>query len=191
MSDDPSEQVAALAGGLERAARRLDRLEGAHRALADAVAGLADPGKSPDPGTPTLEGAPEAAVVDLLDWLADVYLAYDGATLAPCWAWHPGVVEELAVLRGIHRAIYAEGDWLRLGDWHDRYRPGVVRRVSQALAACDITQHQGACLPRTVPLSDALGPIYAARAAKTPIPVPTDEQATRARAFSTRVGGRS
>jgi hypothetical protein len=185
MSNDPSEQVPALAAGLERAARRLGKLEGDHRALADVVAGLADPGESPDPGTATLEQLPDAAVDDLLDWLAEVYLAYDGATLAPCWAWHPGVVEELAVLRGIHRVIYAETDWLRLGDWHDRYRPGVVRRVGQALAACDITQHYGD-QARTVPLSDALGPIYAARAAKTPIPAPSDEQTARARQLSSR-----
>jgi hypothetical protein len=185
MSGDPGEQVAALASGLERAARRLGKLEDDHRALAEVVAGLTQPGGAADSPKPTLEGAPEAAVVDLLDWLADVYLAYDGATLAPCWAWHPGLVEELAVLRGIHRAIYAEGDWLRLGDWHDRYRPGVVRRVSQALAACDITQHHND-QARTVPLSDALGPIYAARAAHAPIPAPTDAQAARARALSTR-----
>jgi hypothetical protein len=184
---EPLEVVAALASGLTRLTRRVGDQGDELQALGQAVAALTPPAAR-EPVTPTLDGAPEAAVVDLLDWLAEVYLQYDGSTLAPCWAWHPGVVEELAVLRGIHRVIYAEPDWLRLGDWHDRYRPGVVRRVGAALAACDISRHADTLIPgtRTVPLGDALGPIYTARANKAPIPAPSDAQAALARALSSR-----
>lgn len=180
-------QFAALAAGLDRVTRRVTQLGAEQRALGEAVAALTPPAAR-EPVTPTLDGAPEAAVVDLLDWLGEVYLAYDGSTLAPCWAWHPGVVEELAVLRGIHRVIYAEPDWLRLGDWHDRYRPGVVRRIALALAGCDISRHADVLIPgtRTVPLGDALGPIYTARANKAPIPAPSDAQVALARALSSR-----
>jgi hypothetical protein len=184
---NPGELVAALASGLTRLTRRVGDQGDELRALGQAVAALTPPAAR-EPVTPTLDGAPEAAVVDLLDWLAEVYLAYDGSTLAPCWPWHPGVVEELAVLRGIHRVIYAEPDWLRLGDWHDRYRPGVVRRVAAALGGCDIGRHVDTLIPgtRTVPLGDALGPIYTARANKAPIPAPSDAQVVLAKALSSR-----
>jgi hypothetical protein len=181
------EQIGALEGGYRRLSEQVKTLTGdiatVNRAVAALVRGQAE--KEPAPLAPSLVGAPEAAVVDLLDWLAEVYLQYDGSTLAPCWAWHPGVVEELAVLRGIHRVIYDAADWVRLGDWHDRYRPGVVRRVGQALAGCDISRHAEP-QPPVVPLADALVTIYAARAAKAPIPAPSEAQTADARALSSR-----
>ena len=62
-----------------------------------------------------------------------VYLRYpDGADHLPeCWAWHPDVVEELLWLMHAWAAAYQGPQaWVALvGDWHDRQRPGVVRRI--------------------------------------------------------------
>ena len=178
-------RVTALAAGVERLTRRVTTLATEQDTLAKAVAALAQT-KTKDPLIPTLDQHPDAAVVDLLDWLETVYLAYDGAALGPCWAWHPGVVEELAWLRGAHQVVYAARDWLRIGDWHDRMRPGVVKRIQEALKACDIDKHRPTPGKPTVPLSEALAPIASARSARTPIPAPTDTQAEQARQLTTR-----
>lgn len=181
--------VAALASSLARVTRRVGEQGNELRTLAQGVAQLTKEAAG-QPLTPTLDGAPEAAVVDLLDWIADVYLAYDGAVLAPCWAYHPGIVEELTWLRGVHQLVYQSADLLRIGDWHDRYRPGVVRRVLTATTTCDITKHLAGDRP-VVPLAATLGPIAAARAARTAIPAPTAEQIEQARRLTTRTGGRA
>lgn len=183
MSDDP---LAAVAASAERSARRLDRLEAEQRAQGEALAALAPAGQG-DPVMPTMLAQPPAAVADLLDWLHDVYLQYDGTTLAPCWPWHPGVVEELTVLRGLHQLAYsAPAEVLRRGDWHDRYRPGAVRRVADATRGCHIDKHIPTKPEPSVPLGDALAPIAAARAARTPVPAPSSEHAAQARALTTR-----
>jgi hypothetical protein len=185
MTTTPDPRVTALGAGVERLTRRVATLATDQETLAQAVAALART-KPTQPLVPTLDQQPEAAVVDLLDWLQGVYLQYDGATLAPCWAYHPGVVEELAWLRGAHQVVYAARDWLRVGDWHDRMRPGVVKRIQEALKSCDIANHCPTPEGPTVPLSDALAPIAAARAARTPIPAPTAAQAEQARQITTR-----
>lgn len=188
MSTPPDNPLAALAAGIERVTRRLDTVTTKQDTLTKAVAQLVR-AQEPDerePLVPSLDNQPPAAVVDLLDWLERIYLAYDGATLGACWCWHPGVVEELTWLRGAHQAVYATRDWVRVGDWHDRMRPGVVRRVSDTLRACHIDDHRPTPAGPTVPLADALGPIAAARATEDPVPAPTDEQTERARQLSTQ-----
>ena len=88
-----------------------------------------------------------AQVLDeLAGWLGAVYLRYpDGAAHLPeCWAWHPDVVEELLWLMHAWAAAYqgAQASVGLVGDWHDRQRPGVVRRIRQAAGACSFENHQ-------------------------------------------------
>lgn len=86
------------------------------------------------------------AVTDLADlavWMDAVYLRYRDATVPSCWLWHPEVVEELWWLRCAHTDAYdcETGSWLRVGDWHDRQRPGVVRRITRAVGSCELALH--------------------------------------------------
>ena len=87
-----------------------------------------------------------AVLGELAAWLGTVYLRYTDATGLPeCWLWHPDVVEELLWLRGAWLEAYAgEAPSLaRAGDWHDRARPGVVRRIHAVAGTCSLEAHQG------------------------------------------------
>jgi hypothetical protein len=72
-----------------------------------------------------------------------VYLRYRDALVPSCWLWHPEVVEELWWLRQAHADAYhpETGSWLRAGDWHERQRPGVVRRITRAVGSCELALH--------------------------------------------------
>ena len=82
---------------------------------------------------------------ELTGWLAAVYLRYpDGADHLPeCWAWHPDVVEELLWLMHAWAAAYQgpSAGVAAVGDWHDRQRPGVVRRIRQSAGSCSVENH--------------------------------------------------
>ena len=85
-------------------------------------------------------------LAELAAWLELVYLRYPDAAqgLPECWCWHPDVVEELLWLMHAWLAAY-QGKAASVGlvaDWHDRYRPGVVRRVRAAAGSCSIEAHQ-------------------------------------------------
>ncbi len=73
----------------------------------------------------------EALMGVLVPWLGQVYLRYPDAALPSCWAWHPAAVEELWWLCRAWCDAYAveEPSSQRAGDWHDRQRPAVVRRL--------------------------------------------------------------
>lgn len=113
--------------------------------------GGAEPDEGAGDGEPVvwswlLMSDPEMAVsvlADLVEWLDRVHLRFPGAELGACWLWHPHVIEELLWLRNAHAEGYdpESGSWLRVGDWHDRQRPGVVRRVREALGKCDLSLH--------------------------------------------------
>jgi hypothetical protein len=79
-------------------------------------------------------------LADLIEWVDAVYLRYPRAHLPSCWLWHPPVIEELWWLRNLHREAY-RGGWTRVAEWHDRYRPGVVRRVGDAVGDCELSRH--------------------------------------------------
>lgn len=127
---------------------------------------------------------PELAVADLadlIDWLDRVFLRYPDASLAACWLWHPHVIEELWWCRQAHADAYhpETGSWLRVGDWHDRQRPGVARRVFAVLAKCDLTLHASAQPhgrpPAVAPLATHAGQIahyWAASPGARPEPSP-------------------
>ncbi|MGH3770199.1 MAG: hypothetical protein ACRDRW_02170 [Pseudonocardiaceae bacterium] len=120
---------------------------------------------------------------DLTEWLARVYLHYPDAVLPSCWLWHPALIEELRWLRCAHREAYHphHGTWAKAGDWHDRYRPGVARRITTAYGSCELREHtEGGTHRRpapTVALAD-LAPITARAWATTPTTplTPTDQQ---------------
>jgi hypothetical protein len=124
---------------------------------------------------------------DLTSWLSDVYMRYPDAvrSLPECWLWHPEVVEELLWLMYAWHAAYRDerASVQAAGDWHDRYRPGVVRRVQELTRHCSLENHQpgnGHAMSSrpVVPLAEAIAPIadwWAVRRDAEP-PVPTAEQ---------------
>ena len=187
----------ALGQAVERLARRVDNGELLVRQLAADVAALArvlqpppEDGEDDGPGAGAVrswllcEDAAQARtdLADLVEWLAAVYLRYPGAALPSCWAWHPAVVEELWWLRQAHRAAYeAEGaSWRDAGDWHDRQRPGVVKRIGAAIGGCDLARHaangdrRGTARP--VPLAGAADQIATTWTEHRTAPEPTPEQ---------------
>jgi len=125
-------------------------------------------------------------LTSLTVWLGRVYLRYADAarSLPVCWLWHPEVVEELLWLQAAWYAAYtAEGASVTAaGDWHDRLRPGVVRRIRDYAGLCSIENHQPSPPARRVPLASAAGPIAAWWAARRdePMPEPTAEQVSEA-----------
>lgn len=88
----------------------------------------------------------ERVLDDLCAWLHAVYLRYpDGAVGLPeCWLYHPDVVEELVWLMHSWCAAY-QGPAASVGlaaEWHERHRPGVVRRIHTQVKACGWDLHR-------------------------------------------------
>jgi hypothetical protein len=129
---------------------RVDDLTRLAGDLTNAVAALtARRSAAPCPSWLLLPADPDLAarVLDeLVGWLGVVYLRYpDGADHLPeCWCWHPGVVEELLWLMHAWMAAYQgpQASVPAVGDWHDRQRPGVVRRIKVAAGSCSFENHQ-------------------------------------------------
>nr|WP_246326735.1 hypothetical protein [Actinomycetospora corticicola] len=130
---------------------RVDDLARTLAQLADAVTATPTrPGPVPAPSwlaAPREDPEQLAALLGALgEWLGMVFLRYPDASsvLPECWLWHPDVVEELLWLWQAWIAAYeAKGASVQLaGDWHDRQRPGVVRRLKAAVGSCSIERHQ-------------------------------------------------
>jgi hypothetical protein len=159
----PQDPTAAAVAGLARELEGLRRTVNPLRALDDRVDHLARlvnqladtltalstrPGPSPAPTWLMLPADAQVArrVLDeLVAWLAAIYLRYPDAagTLPECWCWHPDLVEELLWLMHAWLAAY-QGPTASIaaaGDWHDRLRPGVVRRIRQAAGSCSLENH--------------------------------------------------
>ena len=178
----PRPALAGLAAELAVLRAEVDALAGLPgqvRDLAGVLAALAD--------RPAPNSGPEAALAswldlsadfadavtilgELVDWLGTVYLRYPDAAsgLPECWLWHPDVVEELLWLRAAWLEAYrneatgaaAAAAVARAGDWHDRQRPGVARRIRAVAGTCSLEAHQprGECHrgARPVPLAEAI-----------------------------------
>ena len=170
---------------------------------ADTVASTST-GKDPDPVPSWLALAEDDQATfhlleDLVGWMGSVYLRYADAvrTLPECWLWHPDVVEELTWLRHAWLAAYdeKEGSVRVVGDWHDRHRPGVVRRIGDYARACSLENHlpDRAHGAPTVPVVDAAEAmaLWWAQARDDRAPAPTDDQmvAAAAAARQARTGG--
>jgi hypothetical protein len=169
---DPS---AALGWEIERLTRRSKALENRVEELAELLATLAgdvktlltqDEQEQADKVRAWLLTADpdhaRADLTDLTEWLGRVYLRYPDAFLPSCWLWHPALIEELRWLRATHREAYhpKRGTWAHIGDGHDRYRPGVTRRIRVAYGSCELREHtenghQRLPAPQ-VPLTDAV-----------------------------------
>ncbi|MEQ4205782.1 hypothetical protein [Actinopolymorpha sp. B9G3] len=210
--DQPEDTAAAVAGlareveGLSRAVkelqglpRRMDELSEMFARLSTAAAAAAAQGASPSVGTPSWLALPaggsdaEMVLKDLLGWMEQVYLRYaDAASSLPeCWMWHPDVVEELVWLQHAWLYAYTDAEQFRPhlpGDWHDRQRPGVVRRIKASAGTCSLdnhlpagTHHHDAVRP---PVGEALEQIAAWWAMRRgeAAPAPTPEQLATAAA---------
>ena len=204
----PETAVAALARAMERISHKLLQLDRQVNTLAAQIAARPD---SPSPDDKHPPGAPDeagdgaetvvegprcwllandpveaaAGLVDLVQWLDRVYAQYPDSALSSCWLWHPAVVEELWWLRCAHADAYDDevGSWLRVGDWHDRQRPGVARRVRAVLGKCQLSRHDttrerstGLAGPTPTPMAEHVTAIAAAWATHHAMPVPTAEQ---------------
>lgn len=155
-----AEAVAGLAREIEAVRRavepllpvgdRVDELAGLLAQVADVVASLsARPAATPAPSWLMLPGEEATArrvLAELTAWLHAIFLRYpDGAmVLSECWPYHPDVVEELLWLMHAWLAAYqGPGASVALaGEWHDRARPGVIRRIKASAGSCSIERHQ-------------------------------------------------
>ncbi|MQA63399.1 MAG: hypothetical protein GEU86_18355 [Actinophytocola sp.] len=159
---DSTAAVSGLAREVEGLRRRIDDLASMPRKLrelARVVQSLADEVKASRPPIGTGQDAgcrswlaapvgPDAVrrVLDeLVEWVTTVFLRYADARkgLPECWLWHPDIVEELLWLMQAWQTAYAAetASAFQAADWHDRYRPGVVRRLPQLARNCSLEQH--------------------------------------------------
>jgi hypothetical protein len=205
--------AAAVAGlareveALRKAVRSTGELHSRVDELARLVAALGEQlatqhGPTARPAAPSWLDLPteletaRGVLADLTCWLETVYLRYPDASASfpECWAWHPEVIEELLWCRQAWHAAYRDdtATAAAAGDWHDRARPGVVRRIKTYAGTCSLEAHQ----PQNdrpagsspVPLRDALEPIAAWWTTRRdqPAPEPTGEQLAAARAAQRR-----
>jgi hypothetical protein len=134
---------------LRRLPGRVDELAGLLARLADTV----NPTSAPGAGgvvswldLPADLDTTYAVLGQLLAWMQVVYLRYPdaAASLPDCWLWHPDVVEELLWLRHTWLAAYRDDNApiTAAADWHDRYRPGVIRRITATAGRCSLENHQ-------------------------------------------------
>jgi hypothetical protein len=188
------ERVAALARDSERNNRRLadheEMLGELAVACGDIAAQLASPARARPPSWFD-EGGPSGAadvLADLISWLDRVYLRYPRAALPTCWLWHPWVVEELLWLRQAHHDAY-DGEArsvAKRADWHERFRPGVVQRITADASGCELLCHQPGAEadqpPTVAPLASAADGIAAwtADGSQGTPPSPTTEQLAEA-----------
>lgn len=206
-----ADAIAALARQVERLETKVgglgvDRLEADVRGVVTTVAGLAEEvaqlvaSSAGDEVPPSwlcpreLVGPEEAFAVlhQLMRWAARVYLRYGDAGLPECWLWHADVIEELAWLRSAWTGAYhgPMASAQRAGDWHDRLRPGVVRRVQASAGSCSLREHMAPPAVPLVPAAEAAPAIAGWWADPVgPAPVPTGEQILAADAAH-RGGGR-
>jgi hypothetical protein len=118
-----------------------------------------------------------------------VYLRFADAarTLPACWLWHPEIIEELLWLRAAWIAAHdPSASIAQVADWHDRYRPGVVRRIRDYAGVCSLENHQPG-RPRHIPAlrvpvasaASAIAAWWTTDRDDTP-PAPTSEQLSEA-----------
>jgi hypothetical protein len=127
----------------------------------------------------------EELLTGLVTWMRNIYLRYPDArqSLPECWLWHPEVIEELLWLRTSWlTARHAAASSSAVSDWHERHRPGVVRRIRDYAGMCSLDQHtpgadRYAGAP-TVPFREAVPAIAAwwTTASTEPAPVPAADQ---------------
>jgi hypothetical protein len=79
---------------------------------------------------------------ELFDWVETVlrpqYPDYLGEQIRPCWLNHPEARWELAWLYQLWSLAYLSKRSIpkEAADWHDRWAPGVVRRLNEVMRRC-------------------------------------------------------
>lgn len=199
-------EVEALRRAVDRAVSVTDRVEELAALIARVAEDVAahadtDEGVLPLSWLDFAEDATDAEVLlgGLAEWIGAVYLRYADAaqTMPACWLWHPDVVEELLWLMRAWLAAYrkAGAPVSAVADWHDRLRPGVVRRIKATAGTCSLENHQPSGDRHTAapsaPVAGAAGMIAAwwATSRNALPPTPTDEHLAAAAAVRIR-GGR-
>lgn len=188
-----TDELTALARAVERNSRRVTDLDLLVRQIAGDLAEVAAAALAPDGDDTTgvrswlLAEDPEQAVTDLAElvgWTRRVYLRYPDAAISACWLWHPDVIEELWWLRNAHADAFhpTDGSWQRVGEWHERQRPGVARRVRSAIGTCELALHRGDRGTPAPPLAEHAELLATAWTTDSiaPQPEPTDTQLDQA-----------
>lgn len=163
---DRSASVAALAVQVDKLRRdvqsltvKVDTLAGTQQAQAASLAGIAELRAHVDRilATLTSENEDQQAtwcwltmtdqdredkLAELTDWVETVlraqYPGYLADHLKSCWPNHPEARWELAWLYQLWTVAYLTNrrDSSNAADWHDRWLPGVIRRLSSAMVRC-------------------------------------------------------
>jgi hypothetical protein len=82
-------------------------------------------------------------LAELLDWVETVlrvqYPDYLAGQIRPCWVNHPEARWELAWLYQLWSVAYlaSRTEPRAAADWHDRWAPGVIRRLGQIMGKCE------------------------------------------------------
>ena len=180
---------------------RLDELADLVAQLAEATATASTSNAVGAPSwldLPTELDTAQAVLGELITWMAVVYLRYPDAAagLPDCWLWHPDVAEELLWLMHAWLAAYRDehAPVLLAADWHDRYRPNVVRRITTTAGRCSLENHQprdGQPLAEApeVPVAAAAEPIAAWWATQRQDPAPEPAEGHLATANTRRRPG--
>jgi hypothetical protein len=80
---------------------------------------------------------------ELLDWVETVlrsqYPDYLADQIRPCWPNHPEARWELTWLYQLWSLAYlaSRPEPKAVADWHDRWSPGVIRRLNQVMSRCE------------------------------------------------------
>jgi hypothetical protein len=73
----------------------------------------------------------------LAGWIDQMFVPWGEVTraeLPDCWALHRPVLVQLSWLRGLHVQAYRPGsDPVLAGEWHVRWSPAVLRKISQVI----------------------------------------------------------
>jgi hypothetical protein len=137
-------QVAIISQRLERAGLRGDLDLGTRfEELAQTVAGALDAAAPRGPAAPCWIGldrqAHEAQLAELRQW-ADTVLRrhYGGYELRDCWPRHIHAIWELSTLAAEWHHAYGgtRPDLARALEFHDRWLPGTMRRITDITRTC-------------------------------------------------------
>ncbi|MCF7552608.1 hypothetical protein [Pseudonocardia sp. WMMC193] len=160
-SDEPEpDPVAALARQVDELERRVGEIRGLPQRVEDLVQLVAAltrtvhalrARREPQPCmtwllAPENPGNVRELLDDVGDWVGVIYLRYSDAaqSFPDCWPWHPEVVEELVCLMESWSAAYQgpAASVALAADWHERLRPGVVRRIRIYAGTCSRDNHR-------------------------------------------------
>jgi hypothetical protein len=161
------DKVNALGGAVDRVTRRVgthdDQIKDLAGHVADLFTRITAPAQGGSKDAPrlcwlTVSDPADAytALVELVEWLAAVYLRYPDTSLPACWLWHPWAVEELLVLKAAHDAAYGPRSAVKDAlDFHDKHVRNVAERIEKYLGTHTLELHtDGPMPPPPVPCAD-------------------------------------